>query len=216
MKLTLLIVSGLVGVLALMLILSRWMDRRGTKAMVEYATTRGWTCLDANHPELLAHLKPAFPKMQWFVKFISAPRSSENNVFLFAYALRSHGPGVDDSRGYACLAKHGGRPVEPTVVVTRRVPLVEKLVDDRVQAGGDEFRRECTVTCSDPEVAARVIQPQVEQLLLEHFKVREWVLDACFYDDKVLVMSFWAQSPEEWDYIVDLTRKLADAAKRRR
>ena len=216
MKLTLLIVSGVIGVLALLVLLSRWMDRRETKAMAEYATTRGWTCLGVNHSELLAHLKPAFPNEHWWVKHISAPRSTANDVFLFAYNMRILNARDNGTRGYACLATHAGQGVEPPVFATRRVPLVEKLVDDRVRVGGEEFQRECTVTCSDPEVAARVIHPQVEHLLLEHFKVREWVLDARFFGNTVVVMSFWAQSPEEWDYIVDLTRKLADAVERRR
>ena len=95
--------------------------------------------------------------------------------------------------------------------IYRRVPRLEKMLSDRVEVGGPEFRREYTVVCCQPDVAATVINYEVQKILLEHAADPQWVLDVRIVGQRVLVTTPWAQKPEEWDYLLALTRRLRAA-----
>jgi hypothetical protein len=65
---------------------------------------------------------------------------------------------------------------------------------------------------SRPDVAAMVVNNQVQKILLGHASTPQWFLKVRIIGRRVLVTTAWAQKPEEWEYLIALTTKLRAAA----
>jgi hypothetical protein len=132
-------------------------------------------------------------------------------AFLFRYAASSKERPSKESHGTAVLVEHEGRRIEDPVVILTRTPGVEVLVGERVEAGSRGFRREYTVTCADSRIATEVVNSGIEAVLMEHRAEPGWYLNVTISAGAVLVSSFWAESDEEWDHLIDMGRRLRDA-----
>ena len=138
------------------------------------------------------------------------------SVYLFGYHAAPKDGASKSSAGNACLAEHTGRVRQGPVVIFTRTPGVEKLVGDRVEVGGEEFRDKFTVTSVRPEEALKSVNAEVERIPLEHAAGPGWYLSAEIGGRHVLVSSHWAKTEQDWDYLIALARRLRTAVRQRR
>jgi hypothetical protein len=209
---TVIIALAVFGALAATLVvLSRRQGIEQRNAMERFAAGHGGRFLGRDASQLLPLLEQVDASESWSVYDIVALESPPAGAWLFGY--NSHPRQRPSSReyGYACLAEAAGGGNDNPVFIHRRVSLVEKLEGDQVDAGTPEFRREYTVTCGQPVVAMMAVNGDVQKILLEHAASPQWYLLVRITGRRVLVTTGWAQKPEEWDYLVTLTRRLRAA-----
>ena len=127
--------------------------------------------------------------------------------------LSAQGEAFECSTGNACLAEHTGRVHQGPVEIFTRVPGVDKLVGNRVKVGGEKFREEFTVTSTRPEEALTSVNAEVERILLEHAAGPGWNLSVTIAGRSVLVSSHWAETEQDWDYLIALARRLRAAVR---
>lgn len=200
------------GALAATLVfLSRRQGLEQRNAMEQFAAGHGWRFLGRDASQLLPLLEQVDPNESWIADDIVALENPPAGAWLFAYNSYPRQRPSSRERGYACLALGAGGGNDNPVFIHRRVPLVEKLLGGQVDAGTPEFRREYSVTCAQPVVAMMAVNGEVQKILLEHAASPQWSLLVRIAGRRVLVTTHWAQKPEEWDYLIALTRKLRAA-----
>ena len=203
----LLVVAGLIAGIV--------QGRRERARIREFAAGHGWPlAIGGADPRLEARLAEAVPDESWSPWYRLTIEPPPAAFHLFSYNTRSRrGPGGRSS-GYACLAEIDGGAPHPPVTVSPRIPGLDKLVGDRVAAGSQEFRETFTVTAENAGVAARLLNLDIQGLLLRDRAAASRYLTATFSGRAVLVSTFWAKEPVEWTRLIELTRGLRDAARR--
>ena len=181
--------------------------------LATYSASRGWSVAHQADARLSAILEQAMPQERWYVFNVMQVEQAPESVYLFRYQVSSRNRSSGRSSGTACLAEHTGRWRAEPVEIFPRTPGVEKLVGDRVDAGGEEFRDTFTVVCQRPEEGLAVVNPEVERLLLEHRAGRGWYLTATVSRRLVLVSSFWAETGDDWDYLIRLAKGMREAVR---
>ena len=190
-----------------------WQGARQREEVARYSVGRGFRVLQPGDARLAALLDEATPDSNWSTYNVMLAEPAPLGVHLFGYSLDSKKSRSKPSNGFACLAEHdAGRPEWP-VTIFRRMPGLEILVGERVEAGGDEFRRKFTVTCANAGVAMVTVNADVERVLLDHIAGPGWYLTATIAGKGVLVQSHYAQTEQEWDYLISLTKKLRAAVR---
>ncbi len=188
-----------------------WEGAKRREQVARYSSSRGFRVLGAGHEPLVALLEQVEPDSKWSPYFVMLAEPEPRSVYLFSYAVSPKDRPSKSSNGYACLAEHSANRPEWLVTIFTRVPVVEKLVGDRVEAGGEEFRRAFTVTCSNAGAALATVNVEIERVLLEHAASPGWNLTVTLAGRGVLVQSCWAQTEQEWDYLIVLAKKLRAA-----
>lgn len=206
-------IGGFLAVAVVVLLAARWQGRREAGQRRDFAARHGWA-MPAETPaevvEALARLAPAEVRVSSGLTVVEGPPRS---LYLFAFAWRTRGS-RSDFTGTACLARHDGPQAETPVSISRRVPIVEKMTSDRLDVGSSEFRAMWLVTGEQPGVAAELVDDAVQRAFLQHDKGPAWTLEVDFVGPWVFAGSHWAAKPEEWEYLIELTRKLAEGAGR--
>jgi hypothetical protein len=204
-------ISAFLAIAVAVILLARWQGRREAEARREFAGLHGWD-MPAETPaevtEALALLAPAEVRVASGLTVVERPPRS---LYLFSFSWRTRGS-RSDLTGTACLARHGGPRAESPISITRRVPLVEKMTSGKLDVGSSDFRAMWIVTGEQPGVAAELVNDAVQRAFLEHDRGPAWVLEVDFVGPWVFAGSHWAATPEEWEYLVELTRKLAEGA----
>jgi hypothetical protein len=206
-------IGGFLAVAVVFILVARWQGRREAEARRELAGLHGWD-MPAETPaevtEALALFAPAEVRVVSGLTVVERP---PRPLYLFSFNWRTRGS-RGDFTGTACLARHDGPRAESPISISRRVPLVEKMTPGKLDVGSPEFRAMWIVTGEQPGVAAELVDDEVQRVFLEHDRGPAWVLEVDFVGPWVFAGSHWAATPEEWDYLVELTRKLANAAGR--
>jgi len=187
--------------------------RQSAKRKVEmerFAASHGWRFLGRDASQLLLILDQVDPSENWTPDNIVLVGGRWKSIYLFSYSAGPKGDQTDEY-GFACLAEHAGWRNEEPVSIFRRVPVVEKLLSDRVELGGPDFRREFTVQCRRPDVATTVVDNEVQSILLEHALGPQWYLEVRIVGGRILVTTSHAQKLEEWDYLITMTKRLRAA-----
>lgn len=135
------------------------------------------------------------------------------SVYLFAYNASPKDRPSKTNYGFACLAAHTGRPQEWPVTIFTRVPVADAMVSNRVETGGEEFRRKFTVTCSRPEAAHAAVNAGVQRILLDHAAGPGWKMTVNIAGRQVLVESSWAVTEVEWDALIAMAKGLRAAVR---
>jgi hypothetical protein len=203
-------IGGFLVVIVLVLLLARWQGQRDRAARQEYARLHGWEMpveVPAEVTEALALLAPAEVRVDGGLTVVQGPPGP---LYLFAFSWRTRGS-RSDLTGTACLARHAGPRAATAVSISRRVPIVEKMTSDRLDVGSSDFRAMWLVTGEQPDVASQLVNDGVQRAFLEHDKGPAWTLEVDFVGPWVFVGSHWAAKPEEWDHLIDTTRKLVEA-----
>jgi hypothetical protein len=180
------------------------------KRIANYAALHGWSVSKLGDARLNALLKELAPQDSWGPREAMQVERPPESIYLFAYLLAGRGRS-SSSRGNACLAEHTGRVHPSTMEISTRVPGFDKLAGDRVKAGGEKFREEFTVTCERPEEALKSVNAEVERILLEHAAGPNWNLSVIIAGRSVLVSSRWAETEQDWDHLIAMTRRLRAA-----
>lgn len=197
----------------LVVVLSLRQSGQRKAGMEQFAANHGWQFLGTDSSQVESMLTQIDPKENWRAWNIILVEGPPQSVYLFSYRTRTTPRGSGGEYGFACLADRAGWRWmnEDPVAIYRRVPLVEKLLGDRVEVGGPEFRQEFTVACRRPDVAATMVNEAVQSILLQHVRDPQWLLHVRITQGRLLVTTSWAQKPEEWDYLIGLTRRLRTA-----
>lgn len=210
-----LVIFGVIAVV--IIILSLRQSARVRADMAQFAASHGWVFLGGDPSERLKLnqiLDQVDPSKNWraeYIVLVGAPRES---MYLFRYLASSKGGrrgGRTNEYRFACLAEHAGWRNEDSVSISSRVPLLEKLLPNRVDVGGPDFRREFSVECRRTDVAATVVNDSVQSILLEHAAGPQWYLEVRIVGGRILVTTAWAQKPEEWDYLITMTTRVRAA-----
>lgn len=182
------------------------------KRVANYAALHGWSVSKLGDARLNALLKELAPEDSWSPREVMQVERPPESVYLFAYLLAGHGRS-SSSRGYACLAERTGRVYPDPMEISTRVPGFDRLVGDRLKAGGEKFREEFTVTCERPEEALKLVNAEVERILLEHAAGPSWNLRVIFAGRSVMASSRWAETEQDWDHLIAMARGLRAAVR---
>ncbi len=213
MKTTEIVVMAIFGLLVLGgIVASFWQGARERARIAEYTARRGWNVLDRGDARLAAVLEEVAPAEKWTPIRVIQVEPGPRNVYLFSFQMSPRGSNSRSSwNGFACLAVRAGNGPERPVTIATRAPGFDKLVGNRRDAGGEEFRREFTVTCDKDGTAETAINPGVERCLLEHASGPGWNLTVAIARTGLLVHSHWAATQQEWDHLIALAAKLREA-----
>jgi hypothetical protein len=202
-------IGGFAAVAVVVLLVARWQGQRDRATRQEFARGHGWEMPAEVPPEVreaLALLAPAEVRVVGGLTVVEGP---PRPLYLFSFKRRTRGS-RSDLTGTACLARHDGPRAETPISISRRVPLVEKMAADRLDVGGSDFRAMWIVTGDQPGVAAELVNDAVQRTFLGHDQGPAWTLEVDFVGPWVFAGSHWAAKPEEWDHLVELTRKLVE------
>ena len=205
------VVMAIFGLLVVGALVSGLYQSSQTKKRVaNYAALHGWSVSKFGDARLNALLKELAPQDNWGPNQVMQVERPPESVYLFAYLLAGHGR-ASSSRGYACLAERTGRVYPDSMEISTRVPGFDKLVGDRVKAGGEKFRQEFTVTCQRPEEALRLVNAEVERIMLEHAAGPNYNISVIIAGRSVMVSSRWAETEQDWDHLIAMARGLRAA-----
>ena len=195
------------------LVLGLYQAAQKTKRVANHAALHGWSVSKRGDARLSALLEEVSPEANWYPRDAMQVERPPESLYLFGYTARPKRGRSSDSTGNACLAEHAGRVHQGPVEISTRVPGLDRLVGDRVKAGSEKFREEFTVTCKRPEEALKLVNAEVERILLEHAAGPMWNLSVEIGGRGVLVSSHWAETEQEWDYLIALARRLRAAVR---
>jgi hypothetical protein len=178
-----------------------------------YASSHGWTAMPNQEEKLAALLEEMIPDESWSTDRVLLGEPAPRNLYLFGYqAGTKHGSASRRTTGTACLAVHTGLACTSSVTIVPRTPVLVQLLDDRVAVGSSEFRDRWAVMCRDAHIAEAFLSPTVENIMMGHARHPGWFITVVIQGHQVMAYSFWAVKDDEWDYLVDLTRMLREAA----
>jgi hypothetical protein len=203
-------IGGFLLVAVAVILLARWQGRREAATRRDYAARHGWAMpseTPAEVSEALALLAPARVRVASGLTVVEQPPRS---IYLFSFDWQTRGS-KSNFTGTACLARHEGQRSDTPISISRRVPLVEKMTPDKLDVGSSDFRAMWIVTGEQSGAAAQLVNDAVQRVFLAHDAGPAWVLEVDFVGPWVFAGSHWAATPDEWDYLVELTRKLAEA-----
>ncbi len=215
----LLVIPAFVLAIALLLLWS-WYDQSKQKGeMQRLAVSRGWKFLGKDAPELRRGLEEldtdADRKRGWSPWNIILVEGPPDEVYLFNYQIRvSGGRGGNSEFGTACLAERPGGTVRELVMIYGRSPLFDDLenaaLDDLVEVGGPEFRRQFRVRSHRRDTAAATVTSAMQEVLLRPASGltwdRVWIVRG-----HVLVTAALRLKPDEWDKLLGMTKRLRAA-----
>jgi hypothetical protein len=193
---------------------SIWNSGRTRERMARYAVRRGGTMWgdNAKRMALVARLNDMTPGWSWTADPVMQVHPPPESVYLFGYQHSRRSRSSGTSFGFACFAERtSARPAEHCIEITRRIPYLDKMVDDRVETGSEEFRREFTVACRDASIAGAAVTPEVQRILLDHAAGPGWNVVVVIGPRGVVARSSHANGEPEWDYITAMALRLRDA-----
>ena len=202
-------IFGLLVVGALCLAIYQGAQQR--RQLEAFSARHGWPVSPDPGERLSALLDQMDPKSRWNPRNVLTIQTPPGGFYFFSYQRTAVGGRSSPSNGHACLFELPGRRFDGTVEIFNRVPGIEKLYGGRQQVGSEEFRRAFTVTAEGGANAEMVVNPDVERVMLSHAEGPGWVVNVTIASGGVLVSSFWAQSEQEWDYLIDFSRRLKGA-----
>lgn len=176
-----------------------------------YSSHRGYALLKRNEPRLASLLGLISPNMSWSPDTVMLVEPPPHAIYLFGALVNTRGGNTRASTGWACLAEYDTGFLAHPVAIFTRIPGADFLVNGRVDAGSEEFRREFSITGSDPASAQLAIDPGIERILLDHATAPGWNLNVYLSSKGIIIESRWALTDDEWDYLVALARKLRAA-----
>ncbi len=203
-------IAGFLAVAIAVLVIARIQGRRETAARDRFIASHGWEELREPPADLLAALELLAPVRYQVTTKVVSMEQSPRRAYFFGYDVQTSARDRGTT-GYACLVEHFGPRPDTPVEISRRVPLIEKLTSDRLDVGSPGFREGWLVLGEQPGAAAQLVNADVQRLMVAHDAGPAWKLDVDFVGPWVLVGSHWAAGPEEWEYLVKLSRGLADA-----
>jgi hypothetical protein len=190
-----------------------WQGARQREQVARYSTGRGFRVLPPGYAPLATLLEQAAPDSSWSTENAMLAELAPRAVYLFGYSVSSRHGRSKPWSGFAALAEHVASRIHAPLTISRRIPGLEVLVGEKVEAGGEEFRRAFTVTCADAGVAMVTMNTDIERVLLDHIAGPGFNLTVTIAGTAVLVQSHWAQTEQEWDYLISLTRRLRAAVR---
>ena len=214
MDTTAIVVMAVFGALVVtFIVMSSRQSSAQRERMERFAAGRGWTFAPAADSRLDALLSEAAPAEKWHAYNVTLAAPPPESVYLFAYNASPKDRPSKTNYGFACLAAHTGRPQEWPVTIFTRVPVADAMVSNRVETGGEEFRRKFTVTCSRPEAAHAAVNAGVQRILLDHAAGPGWKMTVNIAGRQVLVESSWAVTEVEWDALIAMAKGLRSAVR---
>jgi hypothetical protein len=214
----LLVMPAFALVIALLLLWSCYYYSKQKSEMRSLAATRGWKFLGKDSPELRLWLAEAdtdrYYRRDWTPDNIILVEGPPDKVYLFNYQARTYPGRASSELGTACLAERSdGQPRELVMIYRRSRPLPEleeKLLDDIVEVGGPEFRRQFLVRSRRPEIAAATVTSGLQEVLLRQSSSLRW--DRVWIAGRhVLVTVTSRLKPEEWDELLGIAKRLRGA-----
>ena len=174
-----------------------------------FAARRGCT-VSATDDHLNALLAEAFPEETWSTQNVVQVQLPPESAYLFGYTSSGRGR-RSTSHGFACLAERTQAGRDGPWTICTRTPGIDAMVSDRVQAGGEEFRREFTVIAKGAEAAQAAVTTEVQHVLLQHAAAPGWYLTVTIAGSSIMAASSWAQKEDEWEHLIGLATKLRRA-----
>jgi hypothetical protein len=184
---------------------------RQREQVASYSASRGYPVLAGGDRRLTELLAEASPTLVWNTHTVMEVGREAPRSFLFKYQSHPREGRSKGSNGVGFLAEHEGQAVAAPVEIFIRIPGLDAMVGDRVEAGSQEFRRHYSVASASGRSATELLNADIERILIGHREGPGWVLTVDISARAVLVTTFWAQTDEEWDYLVELGSKLRDA-----
>ncbi|MCC6861855.1 MAG: hypothetical protein IT158_25005 [Bryobacterales bacterium] len=207
MNITILVMSLFAALVVLGIILGARQTRQRRAQAKEYALRRGWTYTLSDRA-LEERLQGLDPENTWTVRDVM----HSGGAWLFSATTGARKGRSSPSTSTTCLVERSAPWIAAPVLITRRVPLIDKLLPDRVKdLGGEEFQRGYVAACEDSEVARRAVTPELQRALADHDAGPAWVVTIRLTSGAVVASSSWANTPEEWDYFVRLAQRIAQA-----
>jgi hypothetical protein len=203
-----LILGAFIAGFPVLFLLSRRQSARRNAAMAAFAAGRGWDFLGDDGTQLLSLLKAFGPQEVWRVYHVVRGEIPGGRLYLFRCGSRVRASRSSGSDGFGCLAEGGRFTNEEVVTVYPRLPVVHRLMADKVDVGGADFRRKYVALCERRDPAEAAVSPRVQEILLEHAAAPGWVVEVRIASAGVLVLTSHAVGPPEWAHLVDLAERI--------
>jgi len=181
------------------------------RQVAAYSSSRGYTLLKFNDPRLAALLDLVSPNTDWSPHTVLLVEPPPRAIYLFGTLFNSKRSRSKASTAFACLVEHTSHRPEHPVSVFTRIPGGDFLISNRIEAGSEDFQRQFSVTGDDAASAQAALTPAVQSILLELATAPGWNLTVDIAAKAIVAQSHWALSDDEWDYLVNLARKLRAA-----
>jgi hypothetical protein len=186
---------------------------RERRQLAEYSAAHGWAVSvkpDEQLTRLLAEFDPASDS---YPRNVMTVERSPSPVYFFRNTRRPKDRPSNQSTGFSCFTSFGGQRFDGRVEIFNRTPGVEALIGDRAMVGSEEFQKTFTVTQTEEGTAAVVVNRELERVLMSHASGPGWYVNVEVASTGILVSSSWTQSTEEWDYLIDLTKRIREAVR---
>jgi hypothetical protein len=197
-----------VGALALAV----FRESRQRDKVAAYASSRAWSVVKARQDPLWSLLDAMDADVSWSPgSIVLADPAAPRRAYFFLGQTSSRFGRSRQTEVYASFAERAAGWPQKAVRVEPRIPALEMLVDNRVETGGEDFRRAYTVSCADAASARTAVNPEIQRMLLDHAGRFEWGLVVTIARSGVVVESPQAKAEADWDYLIALAKKLRAA-----
>jgi hypothetical protein len=178
-----------------------------------YAEERGGSFIRKPDEDLPKYLQQQIPEEDRVPGSVAVLEPPPERVLLLSCQVSARSGRKSSEVDMTCLAEYPPGTCDGLVDLIPRIPVLEHMVADRVQVGAEDFLKEFNVLSNDPEVARRLLNARVQRVLIEARTSPGWNMGVIFTPRFVLVETTWARTPEDWDALVGLTRKLREAVR---
>lgn len=206
------IVLVIVGVFAAAVFSAYWLGNKRSRQLEAFAQSHGWNYSKRDVSQLNKKLEALFTSDTFIVTDVIEVESGSRKLVLFDYSQRSRVARRNVAFGMGTLLESASLRADTPVEVLPRFAPVVGFISDKVELGSAEFRNKLVVRSESLAAAEEILNERVQAVFLEHMNSAEgsWV-QAKVHGNQLAMLTSLEGSPKEWEYFLDLTRKLEAA-----
>jgi hypothetical protein len=166
------IVLGVVGFIALVLVFARHQGKKELQLAMEYAESRGWKFSREDTDGLKPHVAEILDDLKFDLHYIRTVASGQRTLVIFDCSYKSKEASARQNyrSGTACMVRSPRFPSmgSSLEIVTR--DWTEVMTSDKVDMGESPFAEKFLVLSKDPTTAKAVVNERIQSVMLEHLK----------------------------------------------
>lgn len=212
-----LIVIGVIGFMAGVIVLARYTGQKELKAAQEYAQSQGWGFSRDVTQEFEEQVAGIWWNFNIHLYYLRIVETGQRNLYLFdcSYKHKEATARVHDSHGTACLVQSGrfSSVISPVEIVTR--DWTEVMISDKVDMSQSPFAEKFIVLSKNPGLAREIVTLSIQAIMLEHLQKPLYnPVGVSLGPGVVIVLTDRTVEHERLQDILDLARRIEAAVGR--